>query len=228
MKSSATTVKDYLASLPADRRAGIEAVRKVILKNIDKDYDESMLYGMIGYAVPHRVWPLGYHCDPKKPLMMAALSSQTDNMTVYLMSVYSDKAERAWFQKAWAKTGKKLNMGGCCIRFKKLEDAALDVIGEAIRRTPAKAYVDSYVKILASTGRGPDGKKISKKSSKKSSKKTSKNTDAGAAATKKSAKKKVATTKTATTKTATKKTATTRTATTKPTTKKPAKSLTKR
>jgi hypothetical protein len=214
MKSSATTVMDYLASLPADRRAGIEAVRKVILKNIDKDYDESMLYGMIGYAVPHRVWPLGYHCDPKKPLMMAALSSQKDNMTVYLMSVYSDKAERAWFQKAWAKTGKKLNMGGCCIRFKKLEDAALDVIGEAIRRTPAKAYVDSYVKILASTGRGPDGKKISKKSSKK----TSKNTDAGAAA-----KKKVATTKTSTTKTST-----TKTATTKPTTKKTAKNLTKR
>ncbi len=214
MKSSATTVKDYLASLPADRRAGIEAVRKVILKNIDKDYDESMLYGMIGYAVPHRVWPLGYHCDPKKPLMMAALSSQKDNMTVYLMSVYGDKAERAWFQNAWAKTGKKLNMGGSCIRFKKLEDAALDVIGEAIRRTPAKAYVDSYVKILASTGRGPDGKTTSKTISKKTSKKTSKNTDAGAAATKKSAKKKVATTKTSTTKTST--------------TKKPAKNLTKR
>jgi hypothetical protein len=208
MKSSATTVKDYLASLPADRRAGIEAVRKVILKNIDKDYDESMLYGMIGYAVPHRVWPLGYHCDPKKPLMMAALSSQKDNMTVYLMSVYGDKAERAWFQNAWAKTGKKLNMGGSCIRFKKLEDAALDVIGEAIRRTPAKAYVNNYVKLLASTGRGPDGKTTSKTISKKTSKKTSKNTDAGAAA-----KKKVATTKTSTT---------------KPTTKKTAKNLTKR
>ena len=214
MKSSATTVKDYLASLPTDRRAGIEAVRKVILKNIDKDYDESMLYGMIGYAVPHRVWPLGYHCDPKKPLMMAALSSQKDNMTVYLMSVYGDKAERAWFQNAWAKTGKKLNMGGSCIRFKKLEDAALDVIGEAIRRTPAKAYVNNYVKLLASTGRGPDGKTTSKTISKKTSKKTSKNTDAGAAATKKSAKKKVATTKTSTTKTST--------------TKKPAKNLTKR
>ena len=208
MKSSATTVKDYLASLPADRRAGIEAVRKVILKNIDKDYDESMLYGMIGYAVPHRVWPLGYHCDPKKPLMMAALSSQKDNMTVYLMSVYGDKAERAWFQNAWAKTGKKLNMGGSCIRFKKLEDAALDVIGEAIRRTPAKAYVNNYVKLLASTGRGPDGKTTSKTISKKTSKKTSKNTDAGAAAKKKAA--------------------TTRTATTTPTTKKTAKNLTKR
>lgn len=118
------------------------------------------MWGMIGYAVPHRVWPLGYHCDPEKPLMMAALASQKNNMTVYLMSVYGDKKEREWFQKAWAGAGKKLKMGGCCVHFKTLEDAALDVIGEAIRRVPAKVYVENYVKILASTGRGPDGKKI--------------------------------------------------------------------
>ena len=179
MKSKATTVKEYLASLPEDRRKGIEVVRKVILKNLDKHYEESMLWGMIGYAVPHHVWPTGYHCDPSKPLMMAALSSQKNNLSVYLMSVYSDKAERAWFQKAWAKTGKKLNMGGCCIRFTKVDDAALDVIGEAIRRTPAKAYVENYVKTLASTGRGPDGKKIkpgaaAKKTAKQVAKKVTK------------------------------------------------------
>ena len=179
MKSKATTVKEYLASLPEDRRKGIEVVRKVILKNLDKHYEESMLWGMIGYAVPHRVWPTGYHCDPSKPLMMAALSSQKNNLSVYLMSVYSDKAERAWFQKAWAKTGKKLNMGGSCIRFTKVDDAALDVIGEAIRRTPAKAYVENYVKTLASTGRGSDGKKIkpgaaAKKVAKKTAKKVTK------------------------------------------------------
>lgn len=170
MRSSATTVKEYLASLPADRRAGIEAVRKVILKNLDKDYEECMLWGMIGYAVPHRVWPLGYHCDPKKPLTMAALASQKNDLTVYLMSVYDGQAgtnggvgssaERAWFEKAWKATGKKLNMGGCCIRFKRVEDAALDVIGEAIRRMPAKKYVQNYINALASTGRGPDGKKL--------------------------------------------------------------------
>lgn len=160
MKSKATTVKDYLASLPPDRRKGIEAVRKVIRANLDKQYEESVLYGMIGYAVPHRVWPSGYHCDPSKPLMMAALASQKNGLTVYLMSVYGDKAERAWFQKAWAKSGKKLDMGGACVRFRTAGDAALDVIGEAIRRTPAKAYVESYVRTLASTGRGPDGKKL--------------------------------------------------------------------
>ena len=179
MKSKATTVKAYLASLPADRRQGIEAVRKVIRANLDTHYEESMLWGMIGYAVPHRVWPHGYHCDPSKPLMMAALSSQKNNLTVYLMSVYDDKAERAWFQKAWAKTGKKLNMGGCCIRFTKVEDAALDVIGEAIRRTPAKAYIERYVQTLAGTGRGPDGKKLKpaagkKKATKKVAKKVAK------------------------------------------------------
>lgn len=173
MKSKATTVKDYLASLPEDRRKGIEVLRKVIRKNLDKNYEESMLWGMIGYAVPHRVWPLGYHCDPSKPLMMAALASQKSNMTVYLMSVYGDKAERAWFQKAWAKTGKKLNMGGCCVRFTKVEDAALDVIGEAIRRTPAMSYVENYVKILASTGRGPDGKKLKREATAKKVVKTS-------------------------------------------------------
>ena len=173
MKSKATTVKDYLASLPDDRRKGIEVLRKVIRNNLDKNYEESMLWGMIGYAVPHRVWPLGYHCDPSKPLMMAALASQKSNMTVYLMSVYGDKAERAWFQKAWVKTGKKLNMGGCCVRFTKVEDAALDVIGEAIRRTPAMSYVENYVKILASTGRGPDGKKLKREVTAKKVAKTS-------------------------------------------------------
>lgn len=170
MRSTATTVKAYLASLPADRRAGIEAVRKVILKNLDRDYVEGMMWGMIGYAVPHSVWPLGYHCDPHKPLTMAALASQKNNLTVYLMSVYdgaggagggaASSAERAWFEKAWKATGKKLDMGGCCIRFKRVEDAALDVIGEAIRRMPAKKYVQNYINALASTGRGPDGKKL--------------------------------------------------------------------
>lgn len=182
MRSDAATVKDYLASLPEDRRAGIEAVRKVILKNLDKDYEESMMWGMIGYSVPHRVWPMGYHCDPKKPLMMAALASQKNNMTVYLMSVYGGQAgtnggvghpsERAWFEKAWKATGKKLNMGGCCVHFKTLEHAALDVIGEAIRRMPARTYLDNYLKALASTGRGPDGKKLKGEAGAKSTKKT--------------------------------------------------------
>jgi hypothetical protein len=160
MQSKARTVAEYLASLPSDRREAIAAVRKVILANLDADYEEGMQYGMIGYYVPHRVFPHGYHCDPKQPLPFAGLASQKNHMAVYLMGVYADgeDSESQWFRKAWAKTGKKLDMGRCCVRFKKLENVALDVVGESIRRLPAKKYIGTYVQSLAAVGKGPDGK----------------------------------------------------------------------
>jgi Domain of unknown function (DU1801) len=153
MQSKATTVQEYLSSLPDDRRSAIERVREVILKNLDKDYEEGMSYGMIGYYVPHRIFPAGYHCDPKQGLPFAALASQKNYMSVYIMGLYcgcvdgvSDTALVRWFRDAWAKTGKKLDMGTSCIRFKKIEDLPLDVLGEAIRRMPAKVYIEQYVK----------------------------------------------------------------------------------
>src|SRR5579863_10114184 len=137
VQSQATTVADYLASLPEDRRIVISAVRDVIRKNLDPDFEEGMQYGMIGYYVPHRVYPAGYHCDPKQPLPFASLGSQKQYMSVYLMCIYGDEKLRAWFEDAWAKAGKKLDMGKSCVRFKRIDDVALDVIGEAIRRVPA-------------------------------------------------------------------------------------------
>ena len=150
MQSKATTVNDYLASLPPDRRAAISAIRDVILKNLDKDYQEGMHYGMIGYCVPHRVFPAGYHCDPRQPLSFAGLASQKNHMAIYLMCVYGHEVTQKWFREAWAKTGKKLNMGKSCVRFTKLEDVALDVIGETIRRVPAKKYIEHYMAALGS------------------------------------------------------------------------------
>ena len=108
MQSKATTVEEYLAELPEDRRAAIQAVRKVILKNLDKGYEEGMQYGMIGYYVPHKVYPAGYHCDPKQPLPFASLASQKNHMAVYLMG---SQKHQEWFRKDWAKTGKKLDVG---------------------------------------------------------------------------------------------------------------------
>jgi hypothetical protein len=151
MQSKATTVSDYLASLPDDRRKAIETVRDTILANLDKDYEEGMQYGMIGYYIPHRIYPAGYHADPKQGLPFAALASQKNYMSVYLMGLYcgciegvSDTNLVRWFREAWAKTGKKLNMGKACIRFKKADDLALDVLGEAIRRMPARKYLEVY------------------------------------------------------------------------------------
>ncbi|MEA2339896.1 MAG: hypothetical protein QOE82_3903 [Thermoanaerobaculia bacterium] len=149
MQSTATNVSDYLASLPPDRRAAIEAVRKVILANLDKDYEEGMQYGMIGYYVPHRVYPAGYHCDKKQPLPFAGLASQKNYMAVYLMGLYTSGGENKlaeWFREAWAKSGKKLDQGKACTRFRKIDELALDVIGEAIRRLPAKKYIEEYEK----------------------------------------------------------------------------------
>jgi hypothetical protein len=153
MQSKATTVQEYLASLPADRRDAIERVREVILANLDKDYEEGMAYGMIGYSVPHRVFPAGYHADPRQGLMFAALASQKNFMSVYVMGLYTgcDGADESalvrWFREAWAKSGKKkLDMGKACIRFKKVDDLPLDVLGEAIRRIPAKVYIENYMK----------------------------------------------------------------------------------
>jgi hypothetical protein len=96
---------------------------------------------MIGYYVPHRVYPAGYHCDPKQPLPFAGLPSQKNYMSLYLMCTYGSTEHAKWFREAWAKTGKKLDMGKSCVRFRKVEDLPLDVIGEAIRRVPAKEYI---------------------------------------------------------------------------------------
>jgi hypothetical protein len=150
MQSSAPTVAAYLASLPADRRAEVETVRKVILKNLDSELVETMQYGMIGYNVPHTRYPAGYHCDPKQPLPYAALASQKNALSLYMMGLYIDSTESKpsallkWFLDAWKKTGKKLDMGKSCIRFQKADDLALDVIGEAFRRFPAKDFIRAY------------------------------------------------------------------------------------
>lgn len=158
MQSKATTVPQYLSSLPPDRRALVEAVRQVVLANMDKKgYEEGMSYGMIGYYVPHRVYPAGYHCDPKQPLPFAGLASQKNHVSFYMMGLYlgcgpGDQVTPIvrWFQDAWAKTGKKLDMGKACIRIKKIEDVPLDVIGEAIRRMPLSTYLEYYEKALNS------------------------------------------------------------------------------
>jgi hypothetical protein len=139
--SKARTVSEYLRSLPADRRAALTAVRKVVLENLPEGYEECMQYGMIGYVVPHSLYPAGYHCNPAQPLPYASLGSQKNYMSLHLMSVYAHAETGEWFRKAWQATGKKLDMGKACVRFKRLEDVPLLVLGQAIARTPVKQYI---------------------------------------------------------------------------------------
>lgn len=148
MQSKAKTVDEYLAQLPQDRREAIQAVREVILRNLDKDYEEGMQYGMIGYYVPHRIYPDGYHCDPKQPVTFAALASQKNYMSLYMMCFYGSPVERDWFETEWAKTGKKLDRGKSCIRFKQLDELPLEVVGKAIKRITAKKFIAFYEQAL--------------------------------------------------------------------------------
>lgn len=170
MQSKATSVKQYLAELPPDRRAAIETVRRTILECIDDDVEEGMQYGMIGYYIPHHVYPPGYHCDPKQPLPYVCLASQKNHMAVYMSSFYSSAAEEKWFRDAWAKSGRKLDMGKCCIRFKKIDDLALDVVGEAIRRVPARKFIKFYETVLKQARQQP----VSRASKKPAASKTKK------------------------------------------------------
>ena len=153
MADKVSTVQEYLAKLPEDRREALEAVRQTILKNLDAGFEEGIQYGMIGYYVPHEVYPDGYHTDPKQPLPFASLASQKNHMSIYLFCIYtSDDAEQR-FVEEWKKTGKKLDMGKSCVRFKRLEDVPLKVLGRAIKRAKLKKFIASYEEAIPASKR---------------------------------------------------------------------------
>ena len=127
MQSKATTVEAYRAELSDERRAAIEVVRRIILANLDQGYEEGIQYGMIGYFVPHRIFPAGYHCDPKQPLPFIHLASQKNYMSLYLTCLYGNAPLMQWFQEEWAKTGKKLQQFPLkARRAKDFQDQVLD------------------------------------------------------------------------------------------------------
>ena len=141
VKSDAGTVQDYLDELPDERRESMQAVRQVVLDNLPDGYEEMMLYGMIGWAIPLEVYPETYNGHP---LAYASLGNQKNYMSLYLMNVYGDQVTEEWFKERYAASGKKLNMGKSCVRFKRADDLPLDLIGEVISRTPAEDYISYY------------------------------------------------------------------------------------
>ena len=139
--SKATTVDEYLDELPADRRDAVEAVRSVILEHLPMGYEETMQYGMIGYVVPLERYPVTYN---GQPLGIAALASQKNYMSLYLMNVYGDPETERWFVEEYEASGKKLDMGKSCVRFKKLDDLPVDLVGKAIARTSVDEFIGMY------------------------------------------------------------------------------------
>ncbi|MFI5203602.1 MAG: DUF1801 domain-containing protein [Flavobacteriales bacterium] len=147
MQSKATTPDAYFDELPVDRKKAMTELRKVIKKNIPKGFKEAMGYGMVGYCVPHSLYPAGYHCDPKQPLPFLGLASQKNFIAVYHMGIYASPELLKWFQKEYPKhSKKKLDMGKSCLRFKKPEEIPFKLIGELASKVTPKEWIDMYEK----------------------------------------------------------------------------------
>ena len=164
MASKVKDVEEYLAALPEDRHEAITAIREVILKNLPIGYEEGMQWGMPSYFVPLSTYPSGYKCQPDQPLPFVGFASQKNHMAFYGFCIYMDDALKDRFVGDWKKTGKKLDMGKSCVRFKKLEDVPLKVIGDTVKRVPMKKYIKQYEEQLQQAG---SRKKTAKKKASK-------------------------------------------------------------
>ena len=139
--SKAATVEEYLRELPAERRQTVEAVRTVILDNLPGGYKEAMQFGMISYVIPLKRYPKTYN---GQALSYAALASQKNYVSVYLMNIYGDAETERWFTERYRASGKRLDMGKACVRFKKLDDLPLDLIAEAVALTSVDSFIELY------------------------------------------------------------------------------------
>ncbi|MCO6163556.1 DUF1801 domain-containing protein [Flavobacterium sp. NRK F7] len=145
MTSSAKSPDEYIKEVPEERKQAINKLRAVILKNLPKGFREEMSYGMIGYVVPHELYPSGYHCNPKLPLPFMSFASQKNSINFYHMGIYAKKDLYDWFVAAYPKfSSKKLDIGKSCMRFKKEEDIPYDLIGELVTKMTVADWIATY------------------------------------------------------------------------------------
>ena len=149
MQATATSVDQYIAELPEDRKQAVANLRTVIKNNIPRGFQEEMGYGMPGYVVPHSRYPAGCHCDPKRPLPFLGFASQKNFIAVYHMEIYADEKLLKWFVDAHARaSGKKPNMGKSCVRYNKPEDIPYELIGELVSKITPEQWIETYEKVL--------------------------------------------------------------------------------
>jgi uncharacterized protein YdhG (YjbR/CyaY superfamily) len=145
MQSKAETVEQYLAELPEDRQAAMRKLREVILNNLPDGFEEAMGYGMMGYQVPHAIYPAGYHCNPKQALPFMGMASQKNNISFYHMGIYAKPDLLEWFVSEFPKhSDRKLDMGKSCIRFKKPEHIPYALIGELVTKMSVADWIACY------------------------------------------------------------------------------------
>jgi uncharacterized protein YdhG (YjbR/CyaY superfamily) len=145
MQSTILTPQEYFDSLPEDRKEGMNNLRNVILDNLPEGFTEEMSYGLVGYVVPHSLYPSGYHCNPKLPLPFLAIASQKNFIAFYHMGLYADKKMMDWFLEEYPKhTSAKKNMGKSCFRFKKPEQIPYELIGQLVKKISVQDWIEIY------------------------------------------------------------------------------------
>lgn len=145
MDYSDKRVREYVESLPDERKEVFLKIRKVILENLPEGYSEEMSYGMPGYVVPHSIYPAGYHCKPEEPLPFISLASQKNFIGLYHMGIYADEHLLNWFREEYGKTCKyKLDMGKSCIRLKRMDDIPYNLIGELASKITVNQWIEIY------------------------------------------------------------------------------------
>jgi hypothetical protein len=150
MQSTAKSPDEYFQTLPNDRKSAMADIRQALKNNLPEGFKEGMGYGMLCYSVPHSIYPAGYHCDPKLPLPFISLASQKNFIALYHMGLYANKKMLDWFVAEYPKHAKyKLDMGKSCIRFKKMDDIPLALIGELARKITVADWIKTYEAALA-------------------------------------------------------------------------------
>jgi hypothetical protein len=145
MTSDAATPEEYIRNLPEERKSAISSLRKTILANLPKGFEEVMSYGMIGYVVPHTIYPNGYHCNPELPLPFINIASQKNFVALYHSGIYADKSLHDWFVTQYPKHVKtKLDMGKSCVRFKKVELIPYELLGDLCSKMTVDQWIELY------------------------------------------------------------------------------------
>lgn len=145
MRANGKTVNEILTNLPEDRAEPFNKLHDVIVKNLPKGFEAAISYGGLGYVVPHKLYPAGYHCKPSEPLPFAGIASQKGSINFYHMGIYADPALLKWFQAEYPRHSKqKLDMGKSCVRFKKMDDIPYKLIGALMKKISVKQWIETY------------------------------------------------------------------------------------
>ena len=150
MQSIASTPQEYIAALPPERKAAMEELRQNILENLPTGFSETMSYGMLGYVVPHSIYPAGYHCDTKLPLPFINIASQKNFIALYHMGIYLDNELLDWFVSEFREQSKsKLDIGKSCIRFKRMDQIPYKLIGQLASKISVHEWISKYESVLS-------------------------------------------------------------------------------